>query len=539
VIDSPTEMRASARGIVRRTAAWVLPTGPRALASGRRRKDGNGKPTPHFRVGNEVQGYCRRKPGEEENRVVVEHLKETKAAGKPLPLLLLEGALAVETMEGGPALEDADVLVEGPAIRRVGRNLGATLRGVPCERIDCSGMVLLPGLVNTHHHLFQTLFRAIPAIQDAELFPWLRHLYGYWTRLDEEAATAGALAGIAELLLTGCTTTSDQFYAFPRGLKADLVGAEVRAAEALGIRFHPCRGFLSMGESQGGLPPDALTEDEDAILEDCEAAASRYHDPAPFSMCRVAIGPNAPFTVSEDLFRRSAELGRRLGLRLHTHLAETKDEEKFCRERFGRRPLAYAEDLGWIGPDVWFAHGVHFTGAELRRLAKAGTGVAHCPASNMRLGSGAAPVRAMLDAGVTVGLGVDGSASNDACDVLAEARLAMLLARLTSGVGAMTAREALRMATVGGAALLGRDDVGTLAPGKAADVAGFDVRKVGYAGALRDPVAALVFAGDSHLASLVVGNGRVVVRGGRLLTGDEGEIFERAEAASRRLTGTA
>jgi 8-oxoguanine deaminase len=448
---------------------------------------------------------------------------------------LLEGALAVATMDGGCVLEDADVLVEGRAIRRVGRRLGAGPRAARCARIDCSGLVLVPGLVNTHHHLFQTLFRAVRGIQDAELFPWLKRLYGFWSRLDEEAVYVSARVGIAELLLTGCTTTADQFYPFRRGARADFFGAEVRAARELGIRFHPCRGFLSLGKSRGGLPPDRLTEDEDAILEACEVAAAKHHDPSRFSMCRVGIGPNAPFTVSADLFRRSAELGRRLGLRLHTHLAETRDEERFCREKFGKRPLAFAESLGWTGPDVWFAHGIHLTGAEIRRLARAGTGVAHCPSSNMRLGSGAAPVRAMLDAGVTVGIGVDGSASNDSSDMLGEARQAMLLARLTSGVGAMPAMEALRMATVNGAALLGRDDIGMLAPGMAADIAGFDVRRVGYAGAMHDPVGALLFAGDSHLASLVMVTGEIRVRDGRILGLDERALFDRANRIARRL----
>jgi cytosine/adenosine deaminase-related metal-dependent hydrolase len=389
--------------------------------------------------------------------------------------------------------------------------------------------------VNTHHHLFQTLYRAVPAVQDAELFPWLVHLYELWKRLDAQAVSVSARVGIAELLLTGCTTTTDQFYPFPRATHEDLIGLEAAEARALGIRFHPSRGSMSLGRSQGGLPPDALTQDEDEILEDSERVASNHHDPGKFSMTRVVLAPCSPFSVSPSLLEKTAELGRRLGLKIHTHLAETLDEEKFCLEKFGKRPLAYMEDLGWTGGDVWFAHGIHFTPDEIRRLAETDTGVAHCPTSNLRLGSGVAPIRAMLDAGVRVGLAVDGSASNDSSDMLGEVRTAMLVHRLAGGPGAMGARDVLRMATRGGASLLGRNDIGFLAPGMAADLIGIDTNRVGFAGALEDPAAAVVFAGDSHIVDLSVVNGRVVVEGGALRTADESGIAREGRRLAREL----
>jgi len=454
----------------------------------------------------------------------------------PEPTLLLKDALAVVTMDdAGTVLEGADVLVRGPRIEEVGRNLSAEGRP-PADRVyDARGHVLLPGFVNTHHHLFQTLFRAVPEVQDAELFPWLVHLYELWKRIDEEVVAVSARVGLAELLLTGCTTTADQFYPFPRANRADLVGIEVEEARKLGIRFHPSRGSMSLGRSKGGLPPDELTQDEDEILEDSERVASKYHDPSPFSMTRVVLAPCSPFSVTPELLRDTADLGRRLGLRIHTHLAETRDEEKFCLEKFGKRPLEYVEELGWTGKDVWFAHGIHFTDAEIGRLAATGTGVAHCPTSNLRLGSGVAPVRKLLDAGVPVGIAVDGSASNDSSDMLGEVRTAMLVNRLAGGPGAMTARDALRMASRGGAELLGRDDIGAIVPGLCADLIGIDTRKVGFTGALHDPVAAVLFAGDSHIVDLSIVNGKIVVEKGVLMTIDEKALTEQGNRLASRL----
>ncbi|MHC5039599.1 MAG: 8-oxoguanine deaminase [Planctomycetota bacterium] len=466
-------------------------------------------------------------------------MTETPTAPKAGKTLLLEGARAVVTLDdGGTVLEGGDVLIQGPEILRIGTSLRTGGMTEPDRVIDCSGTILLPGLVNTHHHLFQTLFRAIPEIQDAPLFPWLLHLYELWRGLDEETVYVSAKVGLAELLLTGCTTTTDQFYPFPRGTRADLIGLTVRAARELGIRFHPSRGSMSLGKSKGGLPPDALTQGEDEILEDSERVASRYHDPSPFSMCRVVLAPCSPFSVTPSLLERTADLGRRKGLRLHTHLAETLDEEKFCLDTFGKRPLAFLQDRGWTGPDVWFAHGIHFTDDEIASLAASGTGVAHCPTSNLRLGSGIAPVRKMLDAGVPLGLAVDGSASNDSSDMLGEVRTALLVHRIASHVGAMPARTVLEMATRGGAKLLGRTELGKLQPGMAADIIGIDTRRVGFAGALHDPVAAVVFAGDCHIVDLNVVNGNVVVEGGRLTATDERALVEEANRVAARFQGS-
>ena len=402
--------------------------------------------------------------------------------------------------------------------------------------IDLSGHALLPGLVNTHHHLYQTLTRAVPAVQDVPLFDWLRGLYPLWARLDSEAVQTATMTGLAELALSGCTTAADHQYLFPNDSAID---DQFRAAERVGIRFHASRGSMSLGESDGGLPPDSVVESEEAILEDCERAAALFHDPEPGAMRRVTIAPCSPFSVTPDLMRESAGLARRLGLRLHTHLAETKDEEEFCRERFGARPVEYAEDLGWAGEDVWFAHAVHTSPGEAERMGRAGTGVAHCPTSNMRLASGIAPVARYQAAGVPVGLGVDGSASNDSGHLLAEVRSAMLLGRLATapGVGSgemPTARGALRMATRGGARALGRDDIGSLEAGKAADMIAVSLDRIEYAGALHDPVAALVMCSPAAVDFSWV-HGRPVVEHGRLTGVDQEELTARHNRLARRL----
>ena len=402
--------------------------------------------------------------------------------------------------------------------------------------IDLSGHALLPGLVNTHHHLYQTLTRAVPAVQDVPLFDWLRGLYPLWARLDSEAVHTATMTGLAELALSGCTTAADHQYLFPNDSAID---DQFRAAEQVGIRFHASRGSMSLGESDGGLPPDSVVESEEAILEDCERAAALFHDPEPGAMRRVTIAPCSPFSVTPDLMRESAGLARRLGLRLHTHLAETKDEEEFCRERFGARPVEYAEDLGWAGEDVWFAHAVHTSPGEAERMGRAGTGVAHCPTSNMRLASGIAPVARYQAAGVPVGLGVDGSASNDSGHLLAEVRSAMLLGRLATapGVGSgemPTARGALRMATRGGARALGRDDIGSLEAGKAADMIAVSLDRIEYAGALHDPVAALVMCSPAAVDFSWV-HGRPVVKHGRLTGVDQEELTARHNRLARRL----
>lgn len=398
--------------------------------------------------------------------------------------------------------------------------------------------IAVPGLVNTHHHLYQTLTRACPAAANAELFDWLRILYPLWARLDEESVYAAALAGMAELLLSGCTTTADHHYVFPRGssrLGGGLIDAEIAAARRIGIRFHPTRGSMSVGRSKGGLPPDSVVETEPRILADSERLIRRYHDPAPGAMVRIALAPCSPFSVSPGLMRDTAELALSYDVRLHTHLAETRDEEAYCLERFGKRPLDLLEETGWLDRGTWLAHGIYFNRAEIRRLGRAGVGIAHCPTSNMRLGSGAAPALALRRAGCPVGLGVDGSASNDSSHMLAEARQALLLHRLVHGAAALTVADALRMATVDGARCLGRDDIGTLEPGKRADVALFDLRDVGYSGA-GDALSALLLCAPTRVDTLIV-EGRVVVEGGELKTISLNPVLARHRRQTARMSG--
>ena len=405
--------------------------------------------------------------------------------------------------------------------------MGADLAGA--ERLDASGCLVTPGLINTHHHLYQTLTRAVPAGQDATLFGWLEALYPIWARMTPDHVRLATQLGLAELALSGCTTSSDHLYLFPNGTRLD---DTIDAADEVGMRFHPTRGSMSIGRSQGGLPPDALVEDEAAILEDCARVVDAFHDPAPGAMCRVGIAPCSPFSVSRGLMRDAAVLAREKGVRLHTHLAENDEDVAFSLERFGCRPGQYAEELGWTGEDVWHAHCVKLDVAEIDLFARTGTGVAHCPCSNCRLGSGIAPLRAMLDAGVPVGLGVDGSASNDAGRLIDEARQAMLLQRALGGGDALSGTEALRVATEGGARVLGRDDVGRLAVGLRADLAVWDMRGVEAAGSW-DP-AALLLAGPRRVRDLLV-EGRRVVEGGRVVTLDLPVLIERAEAAVRVL----
>ena len=410
-------------------------------------------------------------------------------------------------------LRGASLYIEGGEIRQV---LEAGARPPKAGRvIDGRHAVAIPGLVNTHHHLYQTLTRAYGPAADAELFDWLRTLYPIWARLDEEAVHTAALAGMAELLLSGCTTTTDHHYVFPRG-HGELIDVEIEAARRIGIRFHPTRGSMSVGKKQGGLPPDSVVESEDRILADSERVIAKYHDPAPGAMLRIALAPCSPFSVSPGLMRASADLARRHGVRLHTHLAETRDEEAYCLERFGKRPIDLLEDVGWLAGDAWLAHGIWFHRGEIARLGRAGVGIAHCPTSNMRLGSGCAPVLALRRAGCPVGLGVDGSASNDSSHMLAEARQALLLQRLRHGAAALGVRDALRMATVEGARCLGRDDIGTLEPGKRADIALFDLRGLGYSGA-GDAISALLLCAPAGVETLVI-DGRIVVEGGELRT---------------------
>jgi cytosine/adenosine deaminase-related metal-dependent hydrolase len=383
------------------------------------------------------------------------------------------------------------------------------------ERVDLGGSLVTPGLVNTHHHLYQTLTRT--RAQQADLFTWLRELYPVWARIDEESEYAAARTGLAEIALSGCTTVFDHHYVFPRG-RAGLIEAEVRAARELGVRIVASRGSMDLGESDGGLPPDEVVEDLDAVLADTERLAGL----ADGDLVQIAVAPCSPFSVTGRLMEESAALARRLGLVLHTHLAETVEEEAYCRELYGCTPVEYLDRLGWLAGDVWCAHCVHLSDADVARFAETGTGVAHCPTSNLRLGAGVARIRELLDAGARVGLGVDGSASNERGDLSLELKQALLVARGRGGPAALTAREALRLGTRGGAAVLGREDLGSLEPGKRADLAVWRVDGLAWAGA-DDPVASLVFAGPHRVDRLYVG-GEEVVRDGRLARADEDEI---------------
>ena len=441
---------------------------------------------------------------------------------------LIRRARAVLTMDdAGHELADTDILVEDGVIRAVGQGLTAP----EAETVDAGECVVTPGLVNTHHHLYQCLTRAVPAAQDAALFDWLRALYPIWSRFGPEEIFVSTQLGLAELALSGCATSADHLYLYPNGVRLD---DTIAAAAETGLRFHPTRGAMSIGESAGGLPPDALVEREAAILDDCIRVIDAFHDPDPGAMVRVGIAPCSPFSVSRDLMRDAALLARDKGVRLHTHLAENDEDVAYSLEMFGCRPGQYAEDLGWTGEDVWHAHCVKLDQREIGLFARSGTGVAHCPCSNARLASGIAPIRAMRDAGVAVGLGVDGSASNDAASLADEARAAMLLQRLASGAGAMSAREAIWIATRGGAAVLGRDDIGRIAVGCRADIAVWDVSGIESAGSW-DP-AALCLAGPRRVRDLFV-EGRRIVADSRFLPLDAVALAGRARRLAEGLAG--
>lgn len=445
--------------------------------------------------------------------------------------LLVKNARLLATMD------DADTRLEGGGLYcedQVITQVGPTDQ-LPQQAdtvIDAHDMIILPGMVNTHHHYFQTLTRNVPQAQNANLFNWLRTLYPIWAGLTPEAIYVSSKTAIAELMLSGCTTSSDHTYIWPNGARLD---DQIQAAQELGIRFHAARGSMSVGESQGGLPPDRVVEDEEAILLDSRRVIEQYHDAGRYAMLRIVLAPCSPFSVSPDLMRQSVELARSYGVHSHTHLAETRDEAEYCAATFGRTPVELAEDLGWVGQDVWHAHMVHPAADEVIRLGHSHTGAAHCPSSNMRLASGIAPLRAMQQAGMRLGLGVDGSASNDGSHMLAEARQALLLHRVLGDPGAITALEALRLATRGGAAVLGRDDIGYLAPGMAADCIGYRLDTLGFAGgAIHDPLAALVFC-QPPTVDLCVINGQIRVQNGQLLTIELPPLIARHNAIAMAL----
>jgi 8-oxoguanine deaminase len=445
--------------------------------------------------------------------------------------VLLRDVFHLVTSAGGERRRGVDVLIDGGRIADIGQSIP---RG-DSELIDCSTKLVVPGFVNTHHHMFQTLTRNIPSVQNAELFDWLVGLYPIWAHLTAEAIHVSTQLACAELLKTGCTTTSDHHYLFPQSCDENLIAVQIRAAASTGIRFCATRGSMSRGTDDGGLPPQSVVQDEERILADSEQLISRYHDDEPFSMCRVALAPCSPFSVSEKLMRETADLARRHGVRLHTHLAETIDEELYCLEHYGCRPLALMERLDWLGSDVWYAHGIHFNDQELALLADTKTGVAHCPTSNMRLGSGFCRVPELMKAEVPLGLAVDGSASNDSSDMLGELRNCLLLQRVKNGAAAITAEQVLELGTRGGARLLGWETIGTIDVGQAADLAIFELERLDYAGALADPLAAIIFSGASHFTHTTIVNGEVVVSDGQLKTVDERELTRDANAISREL----
>jgi cytosine/adenosine deaminase-related metal-dependent hydrolase len=424
-----------------------------------------------------------------------------------------------------------DLLIRENRIEEVRSDITA-----PADRvIDCSTSVVVPGFVNTHHHFFQTLTRNLPAVQNAELFDWLTYLYDIWQHLDEEAVYFASLLAMGELLKTGCTTTTDHHYIYPRHVGGDLMGAQFKAAGVLGMRFSPTRGSMSLGKKDGGLPPDTVVQSEDDILSDCERVIARYHDPGELSMRRVMLAPCSPFSVTETLMKDTVEMARRHGVGLHTHLGETRDETDFCRNVYGRRPLELMADCGFTGEDVSYAHGIHFNDRELKMLADTNTHIAHCPTSNMRLGSGICRVAEMLPLKINVALAVDGSASNDSSDMLGEIRNALLLQRVSYGASALSTLEVVKMATANGARLLKFDRVGKIRPGWAADLAVFNVGKLEYSGSLSDPLAAIIFAGYNHGAEYTIVDGEIAVDRGVLTGFDETELMHRCNRIAQRL----
>lgn len=448
--------------------------------------------------------------------------------------LLIKNARVVVTMDDTRReIRNGAVYIIDNVIAEVG--LSADLPQTADEVIDAADHVVMPGLINTHHHMYQSLTRVIPAAQNGELFNWLTNLYPIWANLTPEMVQVSTQAAMAELILSGCTTSSDHLYIYPNGCQLD---HSLQAAQEIGMRFHAARGSMSVGQSKGGLPPDRVVEDEASILRDTQRLIETYHDSSRHAMQRIVVAPCSPFSVSRDLMRESATLARSYEVSLHTHLAENANDIAYSREKFNMTPAEYAEDCGWVGHDVWHAHCVQLDDDGIYMFARTGTGIAHCPCSNMRLASGIAPIRKMLDAGVNVGLGVDGCASNDSGHMLGEVRQAMLLQRVGFGPDAMTARQALEVATLGGAKVLNRDDIGALKPGMSADIVMFNLKQTGYAGAWHDPVAALVFCTPSDVAYSII-NGRVVVRDGQITSIHLPVVMERHNRLAHQLAEAA
>ncbi len=435
-------------------------------------------------------------------------------------------------------MHDVDVLIKDGKIKCIGRHLD--FEEQPAARIlDGRNRVAYPGFINTHHHLYQTLTRNIPLVHDVKLFDWLTNLYEIWRELTPEAVDVSARVGFAELLLSGCTTTTDHFYVFPQNAPAEFLDIEIKTARDMGIRFHPMRGSMSRGKSNGGLPPDDVVQSPDVILKDCQRVIDTWHDPSPHSMCRVILAPCSPFSVTTDLLKESAALARANKVPLHTHLCETKDEVQFCLDLFGQRPLDYMESCDWVGPDVWYAHGIYFNDDEIPRLAETGTGISHCPASNLRLGSGICRVPELLEKGVKVSLAVDGSASNDSSNYVREMQLALLVHRVGTAVDAMPAKTVLELATLGGAKILNQPAIGSIAPGQAADLALFNLNKVEFAGAMQSPESAILFCGAGSRTDYTIVNGKILVDQGVLVGLDESDLVYRANRLTERMVRAA
>jgi len=446
--------------------------------------------------------------------------------------ILIKNVKEIVTMDRERTrLKGYSLLIKDNIISKVAREIEFKVD----EVIDGSDYFLYPGLINTHHHFCQILTRNIPQVQNVELFNWLKYLYPIWSRLTPQAVYYSSLVAMGELLKTGCTTAVDQFYVFPKGQPKELVDEEFRAAQEIGIRFHGCRGSMSLSKKDGGLPPDEVVQTDEEILSDSQRVIEKFHEYKPFAMQRVVLAPCSPFSVTKDLLEESVKLARSYKVESHTHLAETKDEEEFCHRTFGLRPLEYIKKVGWLGSDIWFAHGVHLTEREIDLLAETGTGIAHCPVSNQKLASGAANIPYMLKKKVSVGLAVDGSASNDSSNMIAELKSALLMHHLIYGISSMSAEEVLSMATNGGRDVLNQPEIGSIEEGKAADMFLINTKRLGFAGGLSDPVSALVTCGDSQIVDITIVNGKIVVRDGRLVNINEEKVIEKANKISQKM----
>ncbi|RKZ26726.1 8-oxoguanine deaminase [bacterium] len=452
-------------------------------------------------------------------------------------MILLKNCYYIATFDDSDnELQGYDILIKNNVIEKIGKNIELSPDETEsAEIIDCSRYLVVPGMVNTHHHLYQILTRNLPGAQNAKLFDWLTYLYPIWAKITPEAVYYSTILGTAELLKTGATTTTDHHYLYPKGFGGDIMSIQFDAAQKVGIRFSPSRGSMTRGQSSGGLPPDSVVQKTEDVVRDMQRVIEQFHDDSPFSMMRIVLAPCSPFSVDECLMRETAALARQYGVVMHTHLAETQDEEQYCIEQYGMRPLALMEKLDWLGGDVYFAHGIWFDDDELRILAETDTGISHCPTSNMRLGSGIARIKEMLELGVRVSLGVDGSASNDTSDMLGEARNALLLQRVRYGADAISARQVLKLATIGGANMLGYNKIGKIAKGFAADLALFDMFGIQHAGGLSDPLATLVFTGYNHETAYTIVNGEIVVENGKLVAFDEEEIASKVNEISKKL----